>query len=142
MPIPVVQSDCPPGLEYLTQIDQLLIKQQVELLEGKLLLSIHIKTHRLFHSHLQESCNKVVVNPISTHTACCQLLCQISNKSLSPSYKGSELLEQFVAFFRGNVGGGGGSRYFFKTGKVWDVKVCQKAKDGRESSLTLINFNQ
>lgn len=34
MPIPVVQSDCPPGLEYLTQIDQLLIKQQVELLEA------------------------------------------------------------------------------------------------------------
>ena len=29
-----VAPDCPPGLEYLTQIDQLLIKQQVELLEG------------------------------------------------------------------------------------------------------------
>lgn len=27
-------SGCPPGLEYLTQIDQLLVKQQVELLEG------------------------------------------------------------------------------------------------------------
>ena len=26
---------CPPGLEYLAQIDQLLVKQQVELLEGK-----------------------------------------------------------------------------------------------------------
>ena len=38
MPIPVAQSDCPPGLEYLTKIDQLLIKQQVELLEGKLSL--------------------------------------------------------------------------------------------------------
>ena len=25
---------CPPGLEYLMQIDQLLIKQQIELLEG------------------------------------------------------------------------------------------------------------
>jgi thiamine monophosphate kinase len=45
MPIPVVQSDCPPGLEYLTQIDQLLIKQQVELLEGKLsLLNRHVVT--------------------------------------------------------------------------------------------------
>ena len=27
---------CPPGLEYLAQVDQLLVKQQVELLEGKL----------------------------------------------------------------------------------------------------------
>ncbi len=25
---------CPPGLEYLTTVDQLLVKQQVELLEG------------------------------------------------------------------------------------------------------------
>lgn len=25
---------CPPGLEYLCQVDQLLVKQQVELLEG------------------------------------------------------------------------------------------------------------
>lgn len=25
---------CPPGLEYLTSVDQLLVKQQVELLEG------------------------------------------------------------------------------------------------------------
>lgn len=34
MPLPQVQIDCPPGLEYLTQIDQLLIQQQVELLEA------------------------------------------------------------------------------------------------------------
>lgn len=27
---------CPPGLEYLTQIDQLLVNQQVELFEGEL----------------------------------------------------------------------------------------------------------
>ncbi|KAK8729745.1 hypothetical protein OTU49_008295 [Cherax quadricarinatus] len=33
MPAPVV-SNCPPGLEYLTMVDQLLIKQKVELLEA------------------------------------------------------------------------------------------------------------
>ena len=27
--------DCPPGLEYLAAIDQLLVKQKIELLEGK-----------------------------------------------------------------------------------------------------------
>ena len=31
---PGVNNNCPPGLEYLTQIDQLLVHQQVELLEG------------------------------------------------------------------------------------------------------------
>ena len=31
---PSAPENCPPGLEYLTQVDQLLIKQQVELLEG------------------------------------------------------------------------------------------------------------
>ena len=29
-----VPANCPPGLEYLTQIDQMLVQQQVELLEG------------------------------------------------------------------------------------------------------------
>lgn len=33
---------CPPGLEYLTQIDQLLVQQQIELLEGKNTLIIPI----------------------------------------------------------------------------------------------------
>lgn len=35
MPAPQAPANCPPGLEYLTQIDQLLVKQQVELLEGE-----------------------------------------------------------------------------------------------------------
>ena len=35
MPIPQVSiPNCPPGLEYLTQIDQLLVKQKRELLEA------------------------------------------------------------------------------------------------------------
>lgn len=35
MQAPPAPTNCPPGLEYLTQIDQLLVKQQVELLEGE-----------------------------------------------------------------------------------------------------------
>ena len=31
---PVPQGNCPPGLEYLTMVDQLLVHQKVELLEG------------------------------------------------------------------------------------------------------------
>jgi len=34
MPIPQDIPGCPPGLEYLTQIDQLIVKQKVELLEA------------------------------------------------------------------------------------------------------------
>ncbi|XP_065180303.1 phospholipid scramblase 1-like [Sycon ciliatum] len=34
MPLPQADSSCPKGLEYLTQVDQLLVKQKVELLEA------------------------------------------------------------------------------------------------------------
>ena len=34
MPLPETMPGCPPGLEYLTQLDQLLVHQQVELFEG------------------------------------------------------------------------------------------------------------
>lgn len=36
MPTPQVPMGCPPGLEYLTAIDQVIIQQQIELLEGNL----------------------------------------------------------------------------------------------------------
>ena len=32
---PTAAAGCPPGLEYLSQLDQIIIKQQVELLESK-----------------------------------------------------------------------------------------------------------
>ena len=35
MAMPPAPVGCPPGLEYLAQIDQLIVKQQTELLEGK-----------------------------------------------------------------------------------------------------------
>lgn len=35
---------CPPGLEYLTQVDQLLVNQQVELLESEFILETHRHT--------------------------------------------------------------------------------------------------
>lgn len=34
MPRPIITS-CPPGLEYLSQIDQVVVKQVVELFEGR-----------------------------------------------------------------------------------------------------------
>ena len=36
MPAPQAPMGCPPGLEYLTAIDQVLVQQQIELLEGML----------------------------------------------------------------------------------------------------------
>ena len=42
MPAPQAPMGCPPGLEYLTAIDQVLVQQQLELLEGILLTySLH-----------------------------------------------------------------------------------------------------
>lgn len=35
MPAPTVPANCPRGLEYLSQVDQLLVKQKIEVLEGK-----------------------------------------------------------------------------------------------------------
>jgi hypothetical protein len=34
MQAPQANTNCPPGLEYLTMVDQLLVHQKVELLEG------------------------------------------------------------------------------------------------------------
>lgn len=60
MPLPVVQLDCPPGLEYLAQIDQLLIKQQVELLEGKLLSNMMLVTCEKTRTMLQKERDKLL----------------------------------------------------------------------------------
>ena len=35
MPAPQAPLGCPPGLEYLTAVDQILVHQLVELVEGK-----------------------------------------------------------------------------------------------------------
>lgn len=37
MNMPQGPANCPPGLEYLTMIDQLLVQQKVELIEGILI---------------------------------------------------------------------------------------------------------
>lgn len=39
---PPPPADCPPGLEYLAAIDQLLVKQKIELFEGKSVNEIRI----------------------------------------------------------------------------------------------------
>ena len=42
MPAPQAPMGCPPGLEYLSAIDQVLVQQQIELLEGiPLTYSLH-----------------------------------------------------------------------------------------------------
>ena len=35
MPAPTAPPNCPPGLEYLAQVDQLLVKQKIEGLESR-----------------------------------------------------------------------------------------------------------
>ena len=49
---------CPPGLEYLTTLDQMLVKQQIEILEGaviKPVLSDHLSYVTIFHCSLERS---------------------------------------------------------------------------------------
>ena len=41
MPAPAVMTGVPPGLEYLSQIDQLLVHQQIELLESQCVILMH-----------------------------------------------------------------------------------------------------
>lgn len=50
MQAPPAPENCPPGLEYLTQVDQLLIKQQVELLEGRSTCIFELTIYRDFYS--------------------------------------------------------------------------------------------
>ena len=49
---PPPPADCPPGLEYLAAIDQLLVKQKIELFEGKSVNEIRILFIIIYCSYL------------------------------------------------------------------------------------------
>ena len=51
MPAPQAPMGCPPGLEYLTAIDQVLVQQQLELLEG-ILLTYSLHSLLLSYTHV------------------------------------------------------------------------------------------
>ena len=51
MSVPSNVPSCPPGLEYLTHLDQLLIFQQVEIFEGKMFIE-YSKILKLFAYYL------------------------------------------------------------------------------------------
>ena len=51
MPAPQAPMGCPPGLEYLSAIDQVLVQQQIELLEG-IPLTYSVQSLVLSYTHV------------------------------------------------------------------------------------------
>ena len=51
MPAPQGPMGCPPGLEYLSAIDQVLVQQQIELLEG-IPLTYSVQSLVLSYTHV------------------------------------------------------------------------------------------
>jgi len=51
MPAPQAPMGCPPGLEYLSAIDQVLVQQQIELLEG-IPLTYNLQPLVLSYTHM------------------------------------------------------------------------------------------
>ena len=51
MPAPQAPMGCPPGLEYLSAIDQVLVQQQIELLEG-IPLTYNLQSLVLSYTHV------------------------------------------------------------------------------------------